>query len=46
MLHRDVLSYVNKLLKDIAPRDGSEMLPFGGKCLILGGKCVLRMYHI
>jgi hypothetical protein len=38
MLHRDVLSYVNKLLKDVAPRDGSEKKPFGGKCIILGGE--------
>jgi hypothetical protein len=37
MLHRDVLTYVNKLLKDVAPRDGSEKKPFGGKCVILGG---------
>jgi hypothetical protein len=38
MLHRDVLIYLNKLLKDIAPRDGSEKKPFGGKCVILGGE--------
>jgi hypothetical protein len=38
MLHRDVLIYLNKLLKDVAPRDGSELKPFGGKCIILGGE--------
>ena len=37
MLHRDVLAYVDKLLRDVAPRDGSEKKPFGGKCVILGG---------
>jgi len=37
MLHRDVLNYIDKLLRDIAPDSNSAKLPFGGKCIILGG---------
>jgi hypothetical protein len=36
MLHTDVLSYVDRLLRDIAP-EGQRHIPFGGKVVILGG---------
>jgi hypothetical protein len=37
MLHRHVLIYLDRLLRDIALRDGRHLEPFGGKCIILGG---------
>jgi hypothetical protein len=36
MLHRDVLYYIDRALKDIAPVEKRE-LPFGGKVVVLGG---------
>ena len=37
MLHRDILNYIDRLLREIAPDEDSAQLPFGGKCIILGG---------
>jgi hypothetical protein len=36
MLHKDVLHYIDRLLRDIAPAE-KRHLPFGGKVVVLGG---------
>lgn len=37
MMHKDVLLYIDRLLRDIAPAN-KRQLPFGGKVVVLGGE--------
>jgi hypothetical protein len=36
MLHRDVLNFIDRTLQDLQPNN-EEMLPFGGKTVVIGG---------